>query len=184
MDRLTEKRDNQNVIPLRKNGETKWAICSAGMGDAPTEYLYGEHADRLAAYEDTGLEPCDYSAMAHALEQAERAREDLTEMIRQIGATGLDRLRELDQADREGQCFIGPFVAMIEQSLSGGEMKPQRDQRFNGRYAVVYFDPKKWSSPLIDICGTPYNREEAEERMKVLKAALRREQDEKGGSSE
>ena len=89
----------------------------------------------------------------------------------------LDRLLELVQADREGRCFIGPFVAMIEQSLSGGEMKPQRDQRFNGRYAVVYFDPKKWSSPLIDICGTPYNREEAEERMKVLKAALRREQD-------
>lgn len=89
----------------------------------------------------------------------------------------IDRLRELAQADKEGQCFIGPFVAMIEQSLSGGEMKPQRDQRFNGRYAVVYFDPKKWSSPLIDICGTPYNREEAEERMKVLKAALRREQD-------
>ena len=89
----------------------------------------------------------------------------------------LDRLRELAQADREGRCFIGPFIAMIEQSLSGGKMKPQRDQRFNGRYAVVYFDPKKWSSPLIDICGTPYNREEAEERMKVLKAALRREQD-------
>ena len=89
----------------------------------------------------------------------------------------LDRLRELAQADKEGQCFIGPFVAMIEQSLSGGEMKPQRDQRFNGRYAVVYFDPKKWSSPLIDICGTPYNREEAKERMKVLKAALRREQE-------
>ena len=116
---------------------------------------YGDYSlietaiDRLAAYEETGLEPCDYSAMAHALEQA----------------------------DREGRCFIGPFVAMIEQSLSGGEMKPQRDQRFNGRYAVVYFDPKKWSSPLIDICGTPYNREEAEERMKVLKAALRRGQD-------
>ena len=89
----------------------------------------------------------------------------------------LDRHLELVQADREGRCFIGPFVAMIEQSLSGGEMKPQRDQRFNGRYAVVYFDPKKWSSPLIDICGTPYNRGEAEERMKVLKAALRREQD-------
>ena len=89
----------------------------------------------------------------------------------------LDRLRELAQADREGRCFIGPFVAMIERSLSDGEMKPQRDQRFNGRYAVVYFDPKKWSSPLIDICGKPYHREEAEERMKELKAALRREQD-------
>lgn len=50
----------------------------------------------------------------------------------------------------------------------------EKDQKFNGRYAVVYFDPKKWSSPLIDICGTPYNREEAEERMKALKAELRR----------
>ena len=103
MKRLTKKRDRQNVIPLKQNGETKWVICSAGMGDAPTEYLYGEHADRLAAYEDTGLEPCDYSAMAHALEQAERAREDLTEMIRQIGATGLDRLCTLAQADKEGK---------------------------------------------------------------------------------
>ena len=95
---------------MKQNGETKWVICSAGMGDAPTEYLYGEHADRLAAYEDTGLEPCDYSAMAHALEQAERAREDLTEMIRQIGATGLDRLRELAPAlmarMKPGACLV------------------------------------------------------------------------------
>ena len=73
MERLTEKRDNQNVIPLRKNGETKWAICSAGMGDAPTEYLYGDHADRLAAIEDI-LGP-DYD---------------------------LDRLRALMEADRDG----------------------------------------------------------------------------------
>lgn len=67
-----------------------------------------EAADRLAAYEDTGLEPCDYSAMDHALKQAEQAREDLAEMIRQIGATGLDRLRELAQADREGRCVVLP----------------------------------------------------------------------------
>lgn len=73
------------------------------------EKFRGDDVDRLAAYEDTGLEPCDYSAMAHALEQAERAREDLTEMIRQIGATGLDRLRELAQADREGRCVVLPF---------------------------------------------------------------------------
>lgn len=52
MKRLTEQRDGQNVIPLRQNGKIKWAICSAGMGDAPTEYLYGDHADRLAAIED------------------------------------------------------------------------------------------------------------------------------------
>ena len=80
----------------------------------------------------------------------------------------LDRLRELVQADREGRCFITPFVAMVEQSLMNGEMTPEKDQRFNGRYAVVYFDPEKWKAPLIDICGTPYNREEAEQRAQQL----------------
>ena len=91
MERLTEKRDNQNVIPLRKNGETKWAICSAGMGDAPTEYLYGDHADRLAAYEDTGLEPeeifsaVDMAKIACALHELNAYKE--------LGP--IERLREL-----------------------------------------------------------------------------------------
>lgn len=152
----------------------KWRLK---IGD--TEYS-GAWVDRLAAYEETGLEPEEVLPKEYAGEIMKSMI--LLKEYQKLGS--IDRLRELAQADREGRCFIGPFVAMIEQSLSGGEMKPQRDQRFNGRYAVVYFDPKKWSSPLIDICGTPYNREEAEERMKVLKAALRREQDEKGGDSE
>ncbi len=63
---------------------------------------------RLAAYEDTGLEPCDYSAIGHALEKADRAQSDLTEMIRLVGGIGLDRLRELAQADREGRCVVLP----------------------------------------------------------------------------
>lgn len=152
----------------------KWRLK---IGD--TEYS-GAWVDRLAAYEETGLEPEEVLPKEYAGEIMKSMI--LLKEYQKLGS--IDRLRELAQADREGRCFIGPFVAMIEQSLSGGEMKPQRDQRFNGRYAVVHFDQKKWSSPLIDICGTPYNREEAEERMKVLKAALRREQDEKGGSSE
>lgn len=145
--------------------------------------VINKSVDRLAAYEDTGLEPETieeiYKEWSYYLNFVGKrnAIEDAVDDIYDEGKVDYDRLHELAQADREGLCFIGPFVAMIEQSLSGGEMKPQRDQRFNGRYAVVYFDPKKWASPLIDICGTPYNREEAEERMKVLKAALRREQD-------
>ena len=141
--------------------------------------------DRLAAYEDTGLEPEEIQAIAGlASENCAKTADAIDKLLqddaelksyRELGP--IDRLRELAQADQEGLCFIGPFVAMIERSLSGGEMKPQKDQKFNGRYAVVYFDPKKWSSPLIDICGTPYNREEAEERMKALKVALRREQE-------
>ena len=106
MERLTEKRDGQNVIPLRQNGKIKWSICSAGLGDAPTKYLYGDHADRLAAYEDTGLEPCDYSAISLALEKADRAQSDLTEMMRLAGEIGHDRLRELAQADLEGRIVL------------------------------------------------------------------------------
>ena len=57
MERLTEKRQGQNVIPLRQDGKTAWALSSAGMGDKSTMFLYGAYTDRLAAYEDTGLTP-------------------------------------------------------------------------------------------------------------------------------
>lgn len=53
-ERLTEKRDGQNVIPLRQDGKTKWALTSAGMGNASTQFLYGTHADKLADYEAIG----------------------------------------------------------------------------------------------------------------------------------
>ena len=72
MKRLTEKRFGKNVIPLRQNGKIKWSICSAGMGDAPAEYLYGDHADRLAAYEDTGLEPEEIVELKGRMEGLEK----------------------------------------------------------------------------------------------------------------
>ena len=87
MKRLTEKRDGQNVIPLRQNGEIKWAICSAGLGDAPTEYLYGDHADRLAAIEDILRDEYE-----------------------------LDRLRELVEADRPETCPIQPVCNFMGQA--------------------------------------------------------------------
>ena len=96
MERLTEKRDGQNVIPLRQNGKIKWAICSAGLGDAPTEYLYGDHADRLAAYEDTGLEPEEIELLAK--------QRDL--YVDACGELPLKRIRELAQADREGRIVL------------------------------------------------------------------------------
>ena len=54
MERLTEKRDGQNVIPLRQDGKLKWSLNSAGMGDAVTQFLYGAHVDKLAEYEEVG----------------------------------------------------------------------------------------------------------------------------------
>ena len=132
MERLTEKRDGQNVIPLRQNGKVKWSICSAGLGDAPTKYLYGEHADRLAAYEDTGLEPeeiisaVDMGKVACALHELNAYKE--------LGP--IDRLRELAEADREGKIpkyTIGDTiydrfgdaweVTAVERRLLAGEPK-------------------------------------------------------------
>lgn len=52
MERLTEKRNGQNVIPLRQDGKTKWVVTCAGMGDKSTQFLYGTHANKLADYED------------------------------------------------------------------------------------------------------------------------------------
>ena len=95
----------QKQIQAYREGRCSGNCETLNCGDCG---ILDKIVDRLAAYEDTGLEPCDYSAMAHALKQAERAREDLTEMIRQIGATGLDRLRELALADREGRCVVLP----------------------------------------------------------------------------
>lgn len=63
MDRLTEKRKDKSVIPLR--------MASCGI-DLPywridkdsdlVRYLSGDAADRLAAYEDTGLTPEEVKA--------------------------------------------------------------------------------------------------------------------------
>lgn len=106
MERYTKRLEDGQAVMDCANCSESWNTNPDGKCTAL--YCRNRLKDRLAAYEDTGLEPCDYSAMAHALKQAERAREDLTEMIRQIGATGLDRLRVLAQADRKGRCVVLP----------------------------------------------------------------------------
>ena len=54
--------------------------------------------DRLAAYEDTGLEPGEIEKAMDIVKSAVSAFEDF----------GVDRLAELAQADREGRCIVLP----------------------------------------------------------------------------
>ena len=124
--------------------------------------------ERLKAYEDAGLEPEDLKKAFN-----ETA---ILKLAAQALSTTPDHLRDLLHAEQDGRLLELPFVAMVEQSLQDGKMKPLGDQKHNGRYAVVYVDRNKWKSPLIDICGKPYDREEAEVRMAVLA--------QKGGESE
>ena len=118
----------------------------------------------LTAYEDTGLEPQD---IISAVDMAKIACA-LHELNAYKDLGPIDHIRDLLQAEQDGRLVELPFVAMVEQSLQDGKMKPMGDQKHNGRYAVVYVDHNKWKSPLIDICGKPYNREEAENRMAAL----------------
>lgn len=82
MDRLTEKRDGHNVIPLRK----------VGMGDIPkfaladisdnTSFLYGDFAYKLAAYEDTGLTPEEIIALKADNERLHRLVDNIECVMR------------------------------------------------------------------------------------------------------
>lgn len=65
-----------------------------------------------------------------------------------------------------------PFVAMIEQTIIDGKPNFNKSNSSkNGMYCVVYSDPTKWGSPLIDICGkTHYRTDEAIARLNELKA--------------
>lgn len=147
MERLTKRIDGRLVFPSELIG-----VMMTPSNDAMYQIL-----TRLAAYEDTGLEP---EEIKNAL--------DVNDIIPEINDT-VDHICDLLKAEQEGRLLELPFVAMVEQSLQDGKMKPMGDQKHNGRYAVVYVDHNKWKSPLIDICGKPYNREEAENRMAALK---------------
>lgn len=56
---------------------------------------------RLAAYEDTGLEPEDFKKAFN--------EDSLLKLTGQLLGVTPDRLRELAQADKEGRCVVLPF---------------------------------------------------------------------------
>ena len=93
MKRYTEKHYDENGYYLICSGNCETLNC----GDCG---ILDKIVDRLAAYEDTGLEPEDFKRAfneAAVLKLAGQA----------LGITP-DRLRELAQADKEGRCIILP----------------------------------------------------------------------------
>lgn len=65
-------------------------------------------AARLAVYEDTEMEPCDYAVVRTAIEQRDTAKEHLSELIRLVGATGADNIRVMAEAHKEGRLLVLP----------------------------------------------------------------------------
>lgn len=78
-----------------------YLVGDAIYGDCGVpEKFRGDDVDRLAAYENTGVEPEDFKKAFN-----EDAQLKLTGQL--LGITP-DRLRELVQADREGRCVVLP----------------------------------------------------------------------------
>lgn len=74
MERLTEKRRGQNVIPLRQMSLEKNFKFSLVKISDNTSFLYGDPSDKLAAYEDTGLTPEEVRNLQRKF--AERSKEN------------------------------------------------------------------------------------------------------------
>ena len=122
--------------------------------------------DRLAAYEDTGLEPEEIEQLKGEVFGLKVDKQEL-EQYRALGP--IDRLRELKQADDEGRCVVLPF-------------KPPRwvyvcSTRFPKPAKAHYASAINVLQDMDKGCVFGDTQEEAA-------AALRRKQDEKGGSSE
>lgn len=75
---------------------------TAAKKDLMKKYLVA--VDRLAAYEDTGLEPVEIITGKELAEIA--CAMNLLKKYQEIGSP--DRLRELAQADKEGRCIVLP----------------------------------------------------------------------------
>ena len=81
------------------------------------EKFRGDDVDRLAAYEDTGLEPEEITAIIGlASENCAKTADKIDQLLsddKELGeyrALGpIDRRRELKQADDEGRCVVLPF---------------------------------------------------------------------------
>lgn len=106
MERLTYWCDNGH-------GGGKWFVAIDAEGGED----YGPHVDRLAAYEETGLEPGEIEQLKGEVFGLRLDKQEL-EQYRALGP--IDRLRELAQADKEGRCVVldDITVADLQQMLS------------------------------------------------------------------
>mgnify|MGYP000324476585 CR=1 FL=1 len=80
----------------------KWRMR---VGDA--EYS-GKETDRLAAYEDTGLEPEEIERILDSYGRGMTLRTENAQRLEIIKEIPINRLRELAQAYREGRVKIDP----------------------------------------------------------------------------
>ena len=164
MERYTEKHYDGNGYYLICSGNCETLNC----GDCG---ILDKTVDRLAAYEDTGLEPEEIARILDAYGRGMTLRTENAQRLEIVKGIQTDRLRELAQADR----MIGKEVWAQAKYLNIFQTKPSLIQRTTIQYVSllkggdILCHTQTCAFPLNEIGKTVFlTREEAE---------LRREQD-------
>lgn len=99
MERLTERDKNGTAMAVCCGSECEYNYCCEASGFSECRGI-DDIIDRLAAYEETGLEPEGIKGMQH------REIMRVINMAPELEGVPFDRLRELAQADREGRVVV------------------------------------------------------------------------------
>lgn len=142
MERLTGRR--------RRDGHAYIVGCPNFVLPKIAGLIIQQTVDRLAAYEDTGLEPEKVVWLKEMIDVA--FAEDTSK---------IERLRELAQADQDGRCVVVP---------EGGYSDKDGEKALKNAMYVCSFTNNAVNRYITDAIAEKLTREEAD-------AAIRREQD-------
>lgn len=110
MERLTKRvTDGQAMMDCEKCKADWTGKHGKSMVDCTPLYCRNRLKDRLAAYEETGLEPREVSAIV-------KEWSDLCTIVGECG--GVDRLRELAEADKDGRMVVLPVKPVLTPIIS------------------------------------------------------------------
>lgn len=144
----------------RENGHVYYPRCfeepCGGMGCLTEDCGFKvEICERLAAYEDTGLEPDEVNAL-------QKDWSDLCMVIGECG--GIDRLRELAEADKDGRIVVLPC------KVGDTVYRLQYIEQTPGRFVVGVAEIKFALLWLEEFGETVFlTREEAEAALEAMK---------------
>jgi hypothetical protein len=144
----------------RENGHVYYPRCfeepCGGMGCLTEDCGFKvEICERLAAYEDTGLEPDEVNAL-------QKDWSDLCTVIGECG--GIDRLRELAEADKDGRIVVLPC------KVGDTVYRLQYIEQTPGRFVVGVAEIKFALLWLEEFGETVFlTREEAEAALEAMK---------------
>ena len=139
------------------------------QGEPEFDEILKNIALRLAAYENTDLEPEDILRILDAYGRGMTLRTESAQRLEIVKGIQTDRLRELAQADREGRCVVLPKDGMVYYIEEAGGEKWIGNKPIQQVILRCGFGMALLEFSLFDK-GKYFSRAEAEE-------ALRREQE-------